>query len=78
MVDSNAIEAQPEPFREEPIHPVQIAAFKRMTAEQKLMAVAEWEFARECLATQTRTKHRTWDETAVWEEVRRRLIYGSP
>jgi hypothetical protein len=36
-----------------------------------------WQLARESLATQVRTHHPDWDEAAVWEEVRRRLIYGA-
>jgi hypothetical protein len=63
---------------DEPIHPVQIEALKRMTPEQKLRAVAEmWHFARAALAQQIRGKHPDWDDAAVDEEVKRRLIYGT-
>jgi hypothetical protein len=56
-------------------HPVQVAAYKRMSPEQKLKAMMEmWELAREMFATQTHTRHPDWDEAAVWNEVRRRLI----
>ena len=63
---------------DEPIHPVQLEALKRMTPEQKLRAVAEmWHFAREALALQIRGQHPDWDEVAIAEEVKRRLIYGT-
>jgi hypothetical protein len=35
------------------------------------------EFGRQMLATQIRTNHPEWDESAVWKEVRRRWIYGT-
>jgi hypothetical protein len=63
----------------EPIHPAQIEALKKMTPEAKLRAIIQmWELCREMLAAGIRLRHPDWDETAVWEEVRRRLIYGPP
>jgi hypothetical protein len=62
----------------ERLHPAQIAALKKMTPEQKVLAVCEmWNLAREMLATQIRERHPDWDEPMVWEEVRRRLIHGT-
>jgi hypothetical protein len=63
----------------EPIHPAQIEALKKMTPEAKLRAIIQmWELSREMLASGIRLRHPDWDEAAVWEEVRRRLIYGPP
>jgi hypothetical protein len=63
---------------QEPIHPAQIEALKRMSPEQKLQAVMNmWELSRQMLATQIRTNHPEWDEDSVWKEVRRRLIYAT-
>lgn len=54
---------------------MQVAAYKRMSPEQKLKAMMEmWKLAREMFATQTRMRHPDWDEKAVWNEVKRRLI----
>jgi hypothetical protein len=62
---------------DEPIHPAQIEALKRMTPAQKLAAISQmWNLGRELMATGIRMRHPDWDESAVWEEVRRRLIYG--
>ncbi len=63
----------------EPIHPVQIEALKKMTPEAKLKAIIDmWHLGREMMATGIRMRHPDWDEAAVWEEVRQRLIYGPP
>ncbi len=62
----------------EPIHPAQVAALKKMTVAEKLFAVCQmWELGRQMLATQIRERHADWNEEQVWEEVRRRLIYGT-
>jgi hypothetical protein len=63
---------------DEPLHPIQIEALKKMSVGAKVQAICDmWELARQMLATGTRMRHPDWDEAAVWEEVRRRLIHGT-
>ena len=72
----------PEPGRQyrldEPIHPVQIAAFRRMTFGQKLDAMAQmYRMARGMIAAQVQAQHPDWDEIDRKREVSRRFLHGT-
>lgn len=72
----------PEPGRryrlDEPIHPMQIAAFRRMTTGQKLDAMAQmYQMARGMIAAQVRAQHPDWDQETLQREVSRRFLHGT-
>ena len=55
---------------DEAIHPVQIAAYRRMTAGQKLDAMSSmYKMARRMLANRVLQQHSDWDSTMVEREV---------
>lgn len=63
---------------DEAIHPVQIAAFRRMTPGQKLDSLAQmYRLGRALIAVQIRTHHPDWDAAAVEREVSRRFANGT-
>lgn len=62
---------------DEGIHPMQIAAFRRMTTGQKLDALAQmYKMGRSMLANQVRRQHPDWDAATVEREVSRRFANG--
>ena len=63
---------------EEAIHPVQIAAFRRMSAGQKLDALAQmYRMSRQMLANRVWRQHPEWDAATVEREVSRLFAYGT-
>ena len=63
---------------DEAIHPVQIAAFRRMSTGQKLDAISQmYRMGRWMLAVQIRTRHPDWEAEAVECEVSRRFANGT-
>ena len=62
---------------DEPMHPLQIAGYRRMTVAQKLDQLAEmYRFCRELTATGVRMRHPDWNEEQVEREVREHMLYG--
>lgn len=81
------IERRPDPLAiqqpcrrygiDEAIHPVQIAAYRRMTAGQKMDALARmYKMARQMLANRVRRQHPDWNAAAVEREVSRLFAHG--
>ena len=63
---------------DEAIHPVQIAAFRRMSFGQKLDAMSQmYKIARQMLRNQVRRQHPDWDEASIEREVSRRFAHGA-
>jgi hypothetical protein len=69
---------RPDYSKEEKMHPLQIAAYRRMTPAEKLdgMARLYWE-AREILEAGIRMRHPDWTDQDVADEVRMRMLYGT-
>lgn len=62
---------------DEPMHPLQVAAYRRMTAAQKLDRLAEmYRVARTLMVAGSRMRHPEWSEEQVEREVRARMLYG--
>ncbi|HEY3077146.1 MAG TPA: hypothetical protein VGJ74_18405 [Burkholderiales bacterium] len=62
---------------DEPIHPVQLEAFRRMTPEQKLQRVAElYEAGVQLKAAGLRLAHPDWPQERLEFEARRSLLYA--
>ena len=71
----------PQPPRnyaaDEPMHPLQIERYRRMTFAEKLDALAQLYWSgREWMAAGTRMRHPNWSEEEVQREVRLRMLYG--
>ena len=63
--------------QDEAIHPVQIAAFRRMTAGQKLDALAQmYKTSRQMLTNRVRRQHPDWEAAAVERETSRLFANG--
>lgn len=61
----------------EPIHPVQLEGFKRMTPAQKLRMVAElYESGIRLRVAGLRLAHPDWPEERLDREARRSLLYA--
>lgn len=61
----------------EPIHPLQIEGFKRMTPAQKLRMVAElYESGIRLRVAGLRLSHSDWTEERLDREARRSLLYA--
>ncbi|MGH8707668.1 MAG: hypothetical protein ACREVD_06375 [Burkholderiales bacterium] len=61
----------------EPIHPVQIEAFRRMTPAEKLQRVAElYETGIRLRAAGLRLAHPDWPQERLEREARRALLYA--
>ena len=72
----------PRPSRnyaaDEPMHPLQIAGYRRKTVAQKLDGLAEmYRFGRKLTATGIRMRHPDWSEEEIEREVRERMLYGT-
>ena len=62
---------------DEPIHPVQLEGFKRMTPAQKLQRVAElYEAGIRLRVAGLRMAHPDWPEARLDFEARRSLLYA--
>lgn len=62
---------------DEPMHPMQVAAYRRMTVAQKLDQLAGmYKMAREMMAAGTRMRHPEWSDEEIEREVRERMLYG--
>ena len=62
---------------DEPMHPMQIAAYRRMTPAQKLDGLAAmYRFARSLAEAGIRMRHPDWDDAAVERAVREQMLYG--
>lgn len=62
---------------DEPMHPMQVAAYRRMTVAQKLDRLADmYRLARGLMAAGTRMRHPEWSAEEVEREVRERMLYG--
>ena len=62
---------------DEPMHPVQIAGYRRMTVAEKLDDLAQmYQFARQLTATGVRMRHPDWSAEEVEREVREHMLYG--
>jgi hypothetical protein len=62
---------------DEPIHPVQLDAFRRMTPEQKLLRVCElYEAGIQLKAAGLRLRHPDWPQERLEREARRSLLYA--
>jgi hypothetical protein len=62
---------------DEPMHPVQIEAFRRMTPAQKLERVAElYEAGIQLKAAGLRLAHPDWPQERLEREARRSLLYA--
>ncbi len=62
---------------DEKVHPAQIAAYRRMTVEQKLDRLAQLcRGAREILAIGIRGRHPEWTEEQVRVAVRERVMHA--
>lgn len=62
---------------DEPMHPLQIRAYRRMSVAEKLDRLAQLhESGRALLAAGIRMRHPEWSEQEVQHEVRERLKYG--
>jgi hypothetical protein len=61
----------------EPIHPVQLEGFRRMTAEEKLNMVAMlYQTGIRLRVAGLRLAHPNWPEQRLEEEARRSLLYA--
>jgi hypothetical protein len=61
----------------EPLHPVQVEAFRRMTPAQKLQRVAELYHAGiQLKAAGLRLAHPDWSQDRAEHEARRSLLYA--
>jgi len=61
----------------EPIHPVQLEAFRRMTPAEKLQRVAElYETGIRLRAAGLRVAHPDWPQERLEREARRALLYA--
>jgi hypothetical protein len=61
----------------EPIHPVQVEGFRRMTPAQKLQMVADlYEAGIQLKAAGLRLAHPDWPEDRLDREARRSLLYA--
>lgn len=61
----------------EPMHPVQIAGFRRMTPAQKLRRIAElYDAGIRLKAAGLRLKHPDWPPAKLLFEARRSLLYA--
>ena len=62
---------------DEPMHPMQVAGYRRMTVAEKLDGLAQmYRMARALTAAGTRMRHPEWSEEEVEREVRERILYG--
>lgn len=62
---------------EEPIHPVQLEAFRRMTPEEKLQRVAElYEAGVQLKIAGLRMAHPEWPAERLEREARRSLLHA--
>jgi hypothetical protein len=61
----------------EPLHPVQVEGWRRMTPEQKLRMVCElYETGIQLRAAGLRTQHPDWPQERLEFEARRSLLYA--
>ena len=59
------------------MHPMQIAAYRRMTPAQKLDCLAEmYRFSRSLAEAGIRMRHPDWDDAAAKCAVREHMLYG--
>ena len=62
---------------DEPMHPIQIAGYRKMTVAQKLDRLsALYCSARAMMATGVRMRHPDWNDEQVEREVREAVPYG--
>lgn len=62
---------------DEPMHPLQVAHYRRMTVAQKLDALAQmYQLGRGLAAAGVRMRHPDWDDEAVERQVREQMLYG--
>lgn len=62
---------------DEPMHPMQVAAYRRMTPAEKLDRLAEmYRLARTLMAAGARMRHPEWSQEEIEREVRERMLYG--
>lgn len=63
---------------DEAMHPMQIAAYQRMSFAEKLDDLAQLYWAaREAAASGARMRHPEWSEEQIEREVRERMLYGA-
>lgn len=66
------------PMNDESLHPAQIAAYRRMTAEEKLaQSMALYWAARELKADALRRRHPEWPEADVQAAVRELFLLAT-
>lgn len=62
---------------DEPMHPLQVAHYRRMTVAQKLDALAQmYQMGRALAVAGVRMRHPDWDDEAVERQVREQMLYG--
>lgn len=63
---------------DEPMHPLQVAHYRKMTVAQKLDALAKmYRVAQTMASAGVRMRHPDWDDEAVKREVRELMLYGA-
>jgi hypothetical protein len=64
---------------DEPMHPLQIRAYRKMTPAEKLDRMANlYESAQQFFAAGVRMRHPDWSEEAAKRAVRDSVLYGVP
>ena len=80
LIDPHLRSATPQPRNyaaDEPMHPLQIRAYRGMSAAQKLDRLADLcECATAMLVAGIRMRHPDWSEKQIEQEVRERILYG--
>ncbi|EDY19890.1 hypothetical protein CfE428DRAFT_2479 [Chthoniobacter flavus Ellin428] len=62
---------------DEPMHPLQIRAYRRMTPAEKLDRMAAlYESTQQFFAAGVRMRHPDWSEEQIKREVRDSILYG--
>ena len=63
---------------DEPMHPLQVAHYRRMTVAEKLDALAQmYRMGRSLAEAGVRMRHPDWDDETVERQVREQMLYGA-